>query len=88
MVAKTIHGKQSYDRLTLNDPDLNTTIGKRISTIRTAKGLTQKALGEQVGMPSSKLSKVETGDNQIPVSALVRIAKALETDLNWICGLK
>ena len=88
MVAKTIHGKQSYDRLTLNDPALNTTIGSRISAIRTAKGLTQKELGAQVGMPSSKLSKVETGDNQIPVSALVRIAEALETDLNWLCGLK
>lgn len=88
MVAKTIHGKQSYDRLTLNDPALNATIGSRISAIRTAKGLTQKELGAQVGMPSSKLSKVEKGDNQIPVSALVRIAKALETDLNWICGLK
>ena len=57
MVAKTIHGKQSYDRLTLNDPALNATIGSRISAIRTAKGLTQKELGAQVGMPSSKLSK-------------------------------
>ena len=88
MVAKTIHGKQSYDRLTLNDPALNATIGSRISAIRTAKGLTQKELGAQVGMPSSRLSKAENGDNPIPVSALVRIAKALETDLNWICGLK
>lgn len=88
MVAKTIHGKQSYDRLTLNDPELNAVIGSRISAVRTAKGLTQKALGEQIGMPSSKLSKVETGDNQITVSALVRIANTLETDLNWICGLK
>lgn len=88
MVAKTIHGKQSYDPITLNDPDLNATIGSRISAVRTAKRLTQKELGAQVGMPSTKLSKVENGDNQIPVSALVRIAKALETDLNWICGLK
>ena len=88
MVAKTVHGKYSYDPLALNDPGLNATIGKRISTVRTAKGLTQKTLGEQVGMPASKLSKVETGDNQIPVSALVRIAHALEADLNWICGLK
>ena len=88
MVAKTIHGKQSYDRLTLNDPALNATIGSRISAIRTAKGLTQTELGAQIGMPSSKLSKVERGDNRIPVAALVRIAKALETDLNWICGLK
>ena len=88
MAAKTIHGKQSYDRLTLNDPALNATIGSRIRAIRTAKGLTQKELGAQVGMPSSKLSKAENGDNPIPVSALVRIAKALETDLNWICGLK
>lgn len=88
MAAKTIHGKQSYDRLTLNDPALNATIGSRIRAIRTAKGLTQKELGAQVGMPSSRLSKAENGDNPIPVSALVRIAKALETDLNWICGLK
>ena len=88
MVAKTIHGKQSYDPITLNDPGLNATIGSRISAVRTAKRLTQKELGAQVGMPSSKLSKVENGDNQIAVSALVRIAKALETDLNWICGLK
>lgn len=88
MVAKTIHGKQRYDRLTLNDPALNATIGSRIRAVRTAKGLTQKELGAQVGIPSSRLSKAENGDNPIPVSALVRIAKALETDLNWLCGLK
>lgn len=88
MVAKIIHGKQSYDRLTLNDPALNATIGSRIKAARTARWLTQKELGAQVGMPSSRLSKAENGNNPIPISALVRIAKALETDLDWICGLK
>lgn len=88
MVAKTVHGKYSYDPLALNDPGLNAIIGQRIAVLRKTKGLSQTALGEQVGMPSSKLSKVETGDNQIPVSALVRIAHALDADLNWICGLK
>ena len=88
MVAKTIHGKYSYDPLALNDPGLNAIIGQRIAVLRKTKGLSQTALGEQVGMPSSKLSKVETGDNQISVSALVRIAHALDADLNWICGLK
>ena len=88
MVAKTIHGKYSYDPLALNDPGLNAIIGQRIAVMRKTKGLSQTALGEQVGMPSSKLSKVETGDNQIPVSALVRITHALDADLNWICGLK
>lgn len=88
MVAKTVHGKYSYDPLALNDPELNATIGQRIALLRKTKGLSQATLGVQVGVPASKLSKAETGDNPIPVSALVRIAQALDADLNWICGLK
>ena len=51
MVAKTVHGKYSYDPLALNDPGLNATIGQRIAVLRKTKGLSQTALGEQVGMP-------------------------------------
>ena len=38
MVAKTVHGKYSYDPLALNDPGLNAIIGQRIAVLRKTKG--------------------------------------------------
>jgi transcriptional regulator with XRE-family HTH domain len=48
---------------------------------RKAKGLTQKALGEAIGWPQSHVSKFEKGGNDIRLSGLVELARALDLEI-------
>lgn len=58
--------------------------GKRIRELRLAKSLTQRDLGEKVGVEFSYISKIENGKldfGDYPSEALIhRLADALETD--------
>lgn len=49
-----------------------------IRRARRAKGLTQRELGEQVGLPQSTISQIETGDIVVDATLLPRIAAALD----------
>lgn len=52
-----------------------------LANARKARGLTQKELGESVGWPQSHVSKFEKGDNDIRLSGLIELARALELEL-------
>jgi transcriptional regulator with XRE-family HTH domain len=58
--------------------------GEMIRELRTAKGLTLRALGEQVGVSHAYISKVENGKldfGDFPGEALIcRLAAALDAD--------
>ena len=58
--------------------------GDRIRAIRTAKGFSQRALGERVGVSFTYISKVENGKldfGDYPSEDLIRrLAAALDTD--------
>jgi transcriptional regulator with XRE-family HTH domain len=58
--------------------------GDRIRAIRTAKGFSQRALGERVGVSFTYISKVENGKlyfGDYPSEDLIRrLATALDTD--------
>jgi HTH-type transcriptional regulator, competence development regulator len=58
--------------------------GERIRAIRTAKGLSQRALGERVGVSFTYVSKVENGKldfGDYPSEDLIRrLAVALDAD--------
>ena len=58
--------------------------GDRIRAIRTAKGFSQRALGERVGVSFTYMSKVETGKldfGDYPSEDLIcRLAAALDAD--------
>lgn len=56
-------------------------IGKLIRETRKAKGLTQKELGERIGVAESTLSRFENGDQNLTLETLGRISDALEKDL-------
>ncbi|MBK5969236.1 transcriptional regulator, y4mF family [Thiorhodovibrio litoralis] len=49
-----------------------------IRRARRAKGLTQRELGEQVGLPQSTISQIETGDILVDLTLLPRIAAVLD----------
>ena len=55
------------------------TIGDRIRTRREELGLTQKELAERLGYKTkSSITKIEAGDNNLPITKVAKIAKALE----------
>jgi transcriptional regulator with XRE-family HTH domain len=53
-------------------------VGQNIRIFRTAKGMSQTALGEAVGVTFQQIQKYENGTNRVGSSRLVRIAAALQ----------
>ena len=55
-------------------------IGKRLYELREAKGLTQDALRNRVGLAPTRISQVENGHVTPSLAVLERWAKALEVE--------
>ena len=55
-------------------------IGKRIKEARQAKGLSQEALSEKIGMSAKYLSSVERGKENPTLDTLIKLADALEVE--------
>lgn len=60
-------------------------IGKVIKDIRLKKGLSQKTLGEMMGISPALLSKYELGDLRQPFEVMVKFSKVLDTDILVFC---
>lgn len=58
-------------------------IGKKIYSLRLAKGLSRQQLSEVIGVTHQQLQKYEKGTNRISVGRLVLIAKALSKDISY-----
>ena len=56
-------------------------VGSRIRSRRIGLGMTQQALGNQVGVTYQQLQKYERGTNRIAAGVLFRIAQALAIDV-------
>jgi len=56
-------------------------IGSKIKEIRESKGVTQTYILKIIGKSSGWLSQIESGDREIKVNDLSRVAKALETPI-------
>jgi len=59
-------------------------IAARVREARIAKALTQKELGQRVGLPQSHISKIEKGTVDLKLSSLVEIARALELEITLV----
>lgn len=59
-------------------------IAASIRAARQAKALTQKELGQRVGLPQSHISKIEKGAVDLQFSSLVEIARALDLEVKLI----
>ena len=53
-------------------------IGQRIRKFRKAHGLSQEELGEKVGISTTHMSHIETGNTKLSLSVFVSIVEALE----------
>ncbi len=59
-------------------------IAAGVREARIAKALTQKELGQRVGLPQSHISKIEKGMVDLKLSSLVEIARALDLEITLV----
>jgi transcriptional regulator with XRE-family HTH domain len=59
-------------------------IAAGIRAARQAKALTQKDLGQRVGLPQSHISKIEKGAVDLQLSSLVEITRALDLEVKLV----
>lgn len=57
--------------------DIKQQVGQQIREARKAKGLTQKELGEKLGVSESTVNQYESGKQNLTIDTLGKIADAL-----------
>lgn len=60
-------------------------LGRRINELRNEKGMTQEGLCVLIGMDRTYLATVETGERNISIDNLLRIAEGLDTTPALLC---
>lgn len=66
------------------EQDLAKVIGSRVRTLREARGLSQRALSQQLGLSKSMVAKYEAGVHTPPVGVLARLAALFEVTLDGL----
>ena len=61
--------------------DICVRVGRRIRTLRIARGWTQTMLADHAELAREHLSELERGKKEIGLRALGRVAEALDVDL-------
>jgi transcriptional regulator with XRE-family HTH domain len=61
--------------------DVKQLIGLRIKQVRQARGISQEALSEKIGMSSKYLSSIERGKENPTLDTFVKLAKALNVEI-------
>ncbi len=56
-------------------------LARQLKSVREAKGLSQRELGERGGVPQSHVSKIEAGDVDLRLSSLLEIGRALDLEV-------
>ena len=59
---------------------LDVILGTRLREIRKRKGLSQGAVGAELGISFQQIQKYEKGTNHVTVPTLIRLCKVLESD--------
>lgn len=62
-------------------------VARRIATVRTAKGLTQEALAQRLGIATKNLQRVESGRQNLTLRTLDAVAVALGVDAGELVAL-
>ena len=59
---------------------------KRIRELREDHDLTQREVAEMLGMSQTGYSKYETGENDVPVAILEKLADLYHTSVDYLLG--
>ena len=60
--------------------------GQRIFELRKAAGLTQKQVGEAVGLTMQAINDIEKGRRETKISKAVAIARLFDTTVEYLAG--
>ncbi|MEP7094753.1 MAG: helix-turn-helix transcriptional regulator [Flavobacterium sp.] len=63
-------------------------IGKNIKRIREEKGLTQQSIADLIAMHRSNYSRVETGDRDLSIEAISKIAKYFNMTIDQLVNFE
>lgn len=63
-------------------------IGKNIKKIREEKGLTQQSIADLIAMHRSNYSRVETGDRDLSIDAIGKIAKYFNMTIDQLVNFE
>ena len=66
--------------------ELKKEVGARLKEWRIKQGLTQKELGEILGVARQTIASWEIGRTEIPYEALKKLKDKFGLDLNWLIG--
>ena len=58
----------------------------RIRDLREDRDLNQTAVAKMLGMSQTGYSKYETGENDIPTSILIKLARFYDTSVDYLLG--
>lgn len=59
---------------------------KRIRDMREDRDLNQTQVAKVLGMSQTGYSKYETGENDIPTTALIKLARFYNTSIDYLLG--
>ena len=59
---------------------------RRLRELRDEKDLTQTEIAKMLGMSQTGYSKYETGENDIPTSVLIKLARFYNTSIDYLLG--
>lgn len=68
--------------------NINGEFGKRLFTLRKARGITQKELAEKIGTSQRMIAYYEGSSNYIPANFLPYMAKVLKVSVDELLGIK
>lgn len=84
-----LHFQKSYDMIcNMKNSEKSEAIGKRITSIRLSKRISQLELAEKLGMKGPQLSKLESGRNMPSIKTLTRIEEALNLTDNELTNMR
>ncbi|WP_197260597.1 helix-turn-helix domain-containing protein [Brevibacillus laterosporus] len=62
-------------------------VGQRLREARTKKGLQQNRVAAQLGIHNSTLAKYESGQRELDLDTLKKLAELYEVSVDWITGM-
>jgi transcriptional regulator with XRE-family HTH domain len=65
----------------------NLSFGERLANIRKAKGITQKELGERIGVSQRIMNHYEKKAEYPPTQKLIELARALDMGIDELLGI-
>ena len=61
---------------------------ERLILARVRAGMTQTEAAKQLGVPQSRISRIETGERRIDVAEMVELAKLYDVPVQELLGLE